>query len=238
MAAYVPAVHDDLHQAVPHKTKRHHPWLIALGILVLAIVGLAILGAAQSPSNTTCTGLSCTVPPPRVHDIMAPETYTSSDYGFSLQYSTANVTPSQEDSSSISWDAQLNDGSEVSWTFQGTDPNGRDARQIVEDVQSNNFGDATYAYTLPSAELGYTPGYGNVYDLEVAPNGGAAIHERLIIEAAIRNDVAVFFAGMGPYQKTDPNTDDHPNPAETPLVGLGDVDLSLESVRWPGEPPL
>jgi hypothetical protein len=108
----------------------------------------------------------------------------------------------------------------------------------VEDAQSNNFGDATYAYTIPGAQIGYTPGYGNVYDLSVAPNGGASVHERLIIIAAVKGNVAVVFVGMGPFQKTDPQTDDHPNPAETPLVSLGDVEENLESVTWPGDSPL
>jgi hypothetical protein len=238
MSLYTPANHDVLVQTTPHKMRRRHPWLMALGILILAVAGLAIIGGLQQPSQTTCTGIACTVPPPRTNPLSAPSTYTSSAYGFSLQYSTSNITPSDMNDRSISWDAQLSDGSEVTWTFAGTNPNGRDARQIVEDVQSSNFGDATYAYTIPSAELGYTPGYGNAYDLSVAPNGGAAIHERLLIVAAIRNNVAVVFAGMGPYRQSDPQNDDHPNPAETPLVSLGDVGLSFESVRWPGEPPL
>lgn len=238
MSAYVPAMHDQLQQAVPHKTRRHHPWLIALGILFLAIAGLAVLGSAQTPTTTKCTGVSCTIPAPRTQPLSSPDVYTSKDYGYSLEYSTSNVSPSDENSSSISWDAQLNDGSEVAWTFTGSSPNGRDARQIVEDAQSNNFGDATYAYTIPGAQIGYTPGYGNVYDLSVAPNGGASVHERLIIIAAVKGNVAVVFVGMGPFQKTDPQTDDHPNPAETPLVSLGDVEENLESVTWPGDSPL
>jgi len=238
MSAYVSAMHDEMLQAMPHKTRRHHPWLMALAILILAVIGLAILGAAQTPINTKCTGLSCTVPGPRAHALAPPTRYTSSAYGFSLDYSTSNVTPSDMNDHSISWDAQLNDGSEVTWTFSGTNPNGRDAHQIVDDTQSSNFVDATPAYTIPGADVGYTPGYGNVYDLSVAPNGGASVHDRLIIIAAIKGNVAVVFVGLGPFRKTDPQTDDHPNPAETPLINLGDVDLSLKSVIWPGDPAL
>lgn len=251
MSLYAPAMHDQMQQAFPHKTRRHHPWLIALGILILAIAGLAILGAAQTPSNSTCTSVKCTAPPPRpvctasscavpparTQAIAPLPHYTSSAYGFSLYYSTANIDPSSTDDHSISWDATYH-GSDVNWTFIGTNPNGRDARQIVEDAQSNNFGDASYAYTLPSPTLGDTPGYGNVYDLSVAPNGGEAVHERLFIIAAVKHNVAVVFIAMGPYQQTTPQSDDHPNPADSPIVDLGDVAITVQSVTWPGDPPL
>lgn len=225
------------------KTRRHHPWLAALGSVLLGIIALIVLGAEQQPTPVTCTGPACTAPPPSAPHVANVHHYTSSAYGYSVEYSTENIEPSQQDSSTIAWDGQLNNGDEITWSFTGVHPGTRSAQQLVNDAQSNNFPDASFAYTIPGADLGYTPGYGNVYDLSAASGSGAAVHERLIIIAAIKNNaqgvpVGVVFVGLGPYQQTTPNTDGHPNPAQTPLVDLGDVEETLTSVTWPGEPAL
>jgi hypothetical protein len=237
-AGYPPAGHQDIRQALPHKTRRRHPWLIALALLVLAVAALMIIGAVQPPGTTTCGPPQCPVPPPRSAPMAAPDHYVSSTYGFGLDYSTAIISPSQTTDKSISWDATLTDGSEVSWSFTGFEPAGRDAHQVVADFVQSSFPDATFAYAIPGADVGYTPGYGAVYDVSVAPGGGASVHERLIVLAAIKNNVGVGVVAQGPYQHSDPQTDGHPNPADTPLVHLPDFQLALKSVTWKGDPPL
>ena len=46
-------------------------------------------------------------------------------------------------------------------------------------------------YPLPDALVGYTPGYGAVYDAQVNSSGGRQVDYRLVVMAAIRNGVAV-----------------------------------------------
>jgi hypothetical protein len=238
MATFAPASHAEIAAAQPHKTKHRHPWLIALGLILLLMIVLVVVGNAQAPKAVHCTSPQCSITPIHATPLSPPTRYVSSQYGFSLDYSTANVTPSKTTANSIAWDATLSDNSEVLWTFVGTDPQGRSPQQIVNDVQQNNYADASYAYTIPGADLGYTPGYGNVYDVTVAPGGGAAVHDRLIVIAAVKNNVAVVFLGLGPYQATNPKIDGHPNPSDTPLVNLGDFEENLKSVTWKGDPPL
>lgn len=238
MATFMPAAHDQLQATMPSKMHRRHPWLIALGIVILAMVGLTILGAAQTPTTVSCTSRACTQPPPNHQMLAAPNRYTSTDFGFSVDYSTSNITPSTQNANTIAWDAMLRDNSEVSWSFQGINPQGRDDQQIVNEIQQNNFPDATFAYRIPGADLGYTPGYGAIYDLTTTPGGGAAVHERLIIIAAIKRGVAVAFVGMGPYRRSNPQTAGHPDPADTPLVDLADFEQNITSVVWKGDPPL
>lgn len=238
MTDFAPALQGDIHEAMPHKTRKAHPWLIAIGSLIVGVVVLAIIGAAQQNPVVRCGPPQCAVPPPSASVLPAPAHFTSSKYGFSLDYD-ASLSPSSTDASSISWDANLHsDGSEVTWTFAGTTPSGRGPQQIVNDIQQNRFADATLAYNIPGADIGYTPGYGNVYDLSVAPGGGTAMHERLIIMSSVKRNVAVAFIGMGEYRRTNPKDDQHPNPADTPLVNLGILVQSLKSVTWKGDPPL
>lgn len=213
-------------------------WLLSGGGLFLLMLIFQIYSRLSQPSAISCVPPQCVVPPPQQQPLSPPQRYTSSKYGFSLEYSTAHITPSQVTGSSISWDAQLSDGSEVSWTALGGKANGKSPSQIVDDVQSSNFPDAQEAYTIPGASVGYTSGSGKVYDVDIAPANGQAEHARLIVMASIKKGLAVVIAGYGPYEQSSPDSSGHPNPAETPLVHLGDFEESTMSVTWPGEPPL
>ena len=131
----------------------------------------------------------------------------------------------------------MSDGSDVSWSFTGTKANGLGPQQIVSQSQSAHFPDAQQAYTVPDASLGYNLGYGNVYDVTISPADGQSVHDRLLVFASIRHGVAVVLIGLGPYQKSKPSNDSQPNPAETPLVELGDFEENINSVTWKGEQP-
>jgi hypothetical protein len=235
MATYPLASHAQILEAHPHKRHRLRHWLLAIFGVILGMFILLIVAALLAPSPVQCSPPACAVPPPRVGPIPRPHRFLSSQFGYSLHYSTANITPSSTTASSIAWDATLGDGSTVAWSFGGTLAANRDAQQIVQDVQSNHFADANLAYTIPDAALGYTPGYGNIYDLTESPGNGQVLHERLVIMAAVKHGVAVVFTGVGPYRQTSAKNDGHPNPADTPLVGLDDVEQSVMSVIWKGD---
>lgn len=234
---YQLATGSQMRDAHPHPVGRLLRWLLSIVVLIIAMGGFGVISALQSPGTVTCAPPACPIPPPRVHTLTAAQRYTSSTYGYSVEYSTARITPASTNASSIAWDAQLEDGSEIAWSFHGINAQGHGAQQIVGDVQSSNFADANRAFAIPGAEIGYTSGYGNVYDLQVSPGTGQSVHDRLIIMAAVKRGVAVIFVGVGPYKQTN-QKDGHPNPADTPLVALGDVEQSLESVAWKGDPPL
>jgi hypothetical protein len=213
-------------------------WLLSGGGLFILITIFQIYSRLQQPVPVSCSPPACVVPPPKQTPLSPPHTYTSSKYGFSLQYSTQNITPTQTTSNSISWDAQLNDGSEVSWTVLGGSAAGKSASQIVDDVQSKNFPDAQPVYSIPDAAVGYTLGAGRVYDVTLSPANGQAVRDRLVVMAAIKKGIAVVIAGYGPYVKSSPSSSGHPDPAETPLVHLGDFEETSMSVIWPGDRPL
>lgn len=212
-------------------------WIVGSVVLLFLTGLLSLLSQLSQTPPASCVGPQCRVPPPQHGQLSAPAVYTSSRYGFSVEYSTAGVAPSQTAASSISWDGMLSDGSEVSWTIVGGPSKGRSPQQIVNSLQTGNFPDAQFVYAIPGAAIGYTSGYGAVYDLSASPANGQAVHDRVVIMVGIRRSLAVAVAGVGPYQRSTPS-DGHPNPADTPLVDLGDFEESTNSVTWPGESPL
>lgn len=214
-------------------------WIVGSIVLLVLTSLLSLLSQLSQPTPSSCVGPQCRVPPPQHGSLSAPAVYTSSKYGFSVEYSSSGAGggPSQTNASSISWDGTLSDGSEVSWTILGGPAKGQSAQQIASGLQSANFPDAQSVYTIPGAAVGYTPGYGAVYDLTASPSNGQVVHDRVVIMVGIRGNLAIAVAGVGPYRQSTPS-DGHPNPADTPLVNLGDFEESTNSVTWPGEPSL
>jgi hypothetical protein len=205
-----------------------------LGLILLSILFNIISNLEQS-GPVSCVPPQCTLPPPRHGPLHATSRYTSSQYGFSVDYSTGNIQPSQTTASSIAWDGQLSDSSEVTWSISGTPANGRSAQQIVQSTQSASYSDAQLAYTIPDASLGYNPGYGAVYDVTVSPASGESEHDRLVVMAATRGKLALVLVGLGPYESAGPGSDPQPNPADTPLVELGDFEENINSITFPGQ---
>jgi hypothetical protein len=223
--------------AAPHR-RGFSSWFVGGLFLLLLMFLSSLFSQLQQPSPVSCSPPQCRIPPPHHGPLTAPSVYTSSRYGFSLSYLTGHISPSKITASSIAWDGSLSDGSEVSWSFTGMAANGQSAQQIVTSTQSSNFPDAQPSYTLPDASIGYTMGYGNVYDVTMSPGDGQSVHDRLLVIAAIQHGVAVVMVGLGPYRQSTPQDDPHPDPAATPLVELGDFDENITSVTWRGEPPL
>lgn len=232
MSIYAPTMHD----SVPHRGGFLR-WIVSSVALLVLVLVLSSISKLSQTSPVNCTPPQCHVPPPQQGGLQVLDRYTSTRYGFSLDYSPA-IPPTQQGASSIAWDGTLSDGSEVAWSLTGGPASGKSPQQIVNDVQTSSFPDAQQAYTIPGASLGYMPGFGNVYDLSVAPANGQAVDERLVVMAASRGGLVVVVVGEGPYEQSSPNVDSHPNPANTPLVRLGEFEESVNSVTWPGEPPL
>ena len=196
-----------------------------------AMIAFGLIAYAFTPHPVTCTG-GCA--PPLAAPLTAPHTYTSTKFGYSLQWydrTDATLSTTVNNDSSIGW--QLDQNPVYAWTVTGDAAGGRDAQQIVTDLQSSHYPNASLVFTLPQAEIGYTAGYGNVYDLTVVPPTGSSIHARLFIMVAVKNDVAVEMVGTGVYKKQNYG---HPNPSLSPAPFL--FDATVNSVTWKGDPPL
>jgi hypothetical protein len=83
--------------------------------------------------------------------------------------------------------------------------------------------------------VGYQLGFGEV--LDVYPQGGAVVtRTRIVIMAAVKNDLALIGAAIGPYRKFEPG--DGPGvPSGANLQLAQDLGKYVNSFLWKGDPP-
>ena len=109
---------------------------------------------------------------------------------------------------------------------------GRDATQVVQQVLADAFPDSVVAYELPNATLGYHNGYGVVADF---PQPGAD-PLRVIVIAAVKNDLALVAAAEGPFRQFTPEFGPGPpSPANVQIAQ--DMGKYVDSFSWRGDPP-
>lgn len=113
--------------------------------------------------------------------------------------------------------------------------NGRDARQVVDQLLATQYTTADIAYPLPNATVGYQPGYG-VVATYVPPGLSRRADQRIIAIAAVKNGVALVATAEGPFRRFSP--DFGPGPPSGANVEIAiDMGKYVESFRWRGDPP-
>jgi hypothetical protein len=226
-------------QAVPHKTQ-WWIWAVAGGLVVFFMIVLGILALVLAPPGPVhCTGPSCQrvkLAPP----LGAPHRYTSPDLGYSVDYYDhpelqGHLKVSAQDATSIAWEIDTRLGN-FPWVLVGEKVSGRSAQQVVEGIQQAKFADAQYLYTVPGVTFATTPGYANVYRIGLQASGGQTLEGRLVISAAVKNNLALEVVMIGPYIQSTPTNSNHPNPSNTFITQLADE--TLKNVYWPGDPEL
>jgi hypothetical protein len=83
---------------------------------------------------------------------------------------------------------------------------GSSARDIVESILRKRFPDAQVSYEIPNAMVGYEPGYGVLAD--DWPNNPSAsfTRQRILVMAAVKNDLALVAFATGPYRVFSPES--------------------------------
>lgn len=109
------------------------------------------------------------------------------------------------------------------------------ARQVVERLMAQQFPGATVAYELPNAMLGYQIGYGVVADLQT-PGLGTGGNLRLIVMAAVKNDLALIAVAEGPFRRFSPDFGPGPPSAANLEIAM-DLGTYVESFSWKGDAP-
>jgi hypothetical protein len=113
---------------------------------------------------------------------------------------------------------------------------GRDSQQIAQELLQDGFPDAATAYELPNATVGFHRGYGEVADFQ--PLGASSKSERLriIVIVAVKNDLALVAAAVGPLRMFTPSFGPGP-PSPANLQIAQDMGKYVNSFRWRGDPP-
>ncbi|MCW1956954.1 MAG: hypothetical protein KIH64_000100 [Mycobacterium sp.] len=112
---------------------------------------------------------------------------------------------------------------------------GRVARRVVTDLLASQFPYATVAYELPNSMVGYQLGYGVVANFQ-KPGLSARLDLRVVVMAAVKNDLALIAVAEGPFRRF--SADFGPGPPSSANLELAmRMAKYAESFSWKGDPP-
>lgn len=169
--------------------------------------------------------------PPTALPVSTNPVFTAPGGEFSVSYPAPGVTYDvtiQDDGVTAKW--LLGDGGTL--RLFGQPAEGRDATAVVQQVLADAFPDSVLSYELPNATVGYQNGYGVVADFP-QPAGESL---RVIVIAAVKNDLALVAAAEGPFRQfTQEYGPGPPSPANVQIAQ--DMGKYVTSFSWRGDPP-
>lgn len=207
-------------------------WVIGLlaAMLVLTLIDQRVVDV---PTRYVCPP-DCGRPPTGLPVTTNPR-FTSSDGAFSVSYpapGAAYTVTTESDGVTAEWTA--GDGGTL--RLFGEPAVGRTADQVVSDFMADAFPNAITAYELPNATVGYQPGYGVVADFQPLSSGNPEDATRVVVIAAIKDDLALVAAAEGPFREFTPSFGPGPpSPANVQIAQ--DMGKYVNSFSWRGDPP-
>ena len=112
---------------------------------------------------------------------------------------------------------------------------GRTPKEIATDLVKKTFPDAHTAYEIPNAMVGYQPGYGEAADCWPQGANSSYSRMRVLVMVAVKNDLALIAAAVGPYHEFGPNFGPGP-PSGANLELAQDMGKYVNSFSWRGDP--
>jgi hypothetical protein len=110
----------------------------------------------------------------------------------------------------------------------------RTPQEIARDLINEKYPDATIAYEIPNASVGYQPGYGVAADDYPQSSNGRYARLRILVMVAVKHDYALIAAAVGPYHRFSPDYGSgHPSGANLELAM--DIGKYVNSFRWAGD---
>lgn len=211
-------------------------WIAVALVIVAAGVLVAVLSLLGKRGTADCPGSSC-VTPELAPPAPAIVPYRSPAFGYALDAATScprHLAETRPSEAGVAWTVRFPELAVTDWPFSihAEAAAARTAQQVVEAQVAQRYGAPAFVYSIPMADVGYKPGYGAVYDMQVGAGSGTAVRARAIVIAAVQNDLAIVLDSLGPWTGARAG---HPNPAQT-LMGVC-VSAVLTSVEWPGEEP-
>lgn len=203
-------------------------WIVGLltAMLVLTVIDIRVVDTPVYVCPPDCGG------PPTGLPVATNPRYVSPDGSFEVSYPApgAAYTVTTDDSGVT---AQWTAGEGGTLRLFGVPAGGRDARQVVDQVIADTFPDAVVDYELPNATVGYTAGYGVVADFLAEKRADPV---RVIVIAAVKNDLALVAVADGPFKQFGPgNGPGMPSPANLQIAQ--DMGKYVDSFSWRGDQP-
>lgn len=127
-------------------------------------------------------------------------------------------------------------GDQGTLELSGEPAGDRTPRQIAKDLLMRSFPDASTAYEIPNAMLGYQPGYGEVADDYPVDFDDNYAHLRVLVIVAVKNGLALIAAAVGPYHEFTPSFGTG-SPSGANLQLALDMGKYVNSFTWRGDQP-
>lgn len=206
-------------------------WTTGNALAAVALVGLSLMVTVK-PQQFRCPP-DCGRPPVGIPVTALPR-YSPPDGAFSVAY----PAPGTAYHVSVGPDgvtAKLTVGDGGLLRLFAEPARGRDPRRIAIDLLQQKFPDARIAYEIPNAMVGYQPGYGLAADRWPQSSTGSYLRVRILALVAVKNDLALVAAALGPYHEFGPSFG--PGlPSGASLQIAQDMGKYVNSFRWNGDP--
>ena len=207
-------------------------WGIAIMMVVVALGGAALV-LTPKIAHFMCPP-DCGRPPTGT-PVMGLPRFTAPDGNFSVAY------PAPGSAYAITIEdrgvtARFTGGDGGVMQLFAEPANGRPAREVVRAVLSKAYPDARVDYEIPNAMVGYQPGYGVVADTWPQSTSATFSRVRILVTAAVRNDLALIAFSAGPFRAFGPDFGPGP-PSGANLQLAQDMGKYVNSFQWRGDPP-
>jgi hypothetical protein len=211
-------------------------------LLLVVLVGLSVIVGVLVTTSVLITEpmVRYTCPPdcgrpPTGEPVQASPRFTAPDGTFSVSYpSPGSAYKITMEDDGVSAEFTAGDGGTME--LFGTPAAGRSAEQVVDDLVREKQPDATVAYVLPNATVGFQLGYGVVLDVYPNSADGGGARTRIVVVGAVKNDLTLIAAAIGPYREFGPGFG--PGlPSGANLQLAQDLGRYVNSFLWKGDPP-
>lgn len=205
-------------------------WVTAMGAIVL--VGAIEFTLTPATSNYLCPP-DCGRPLSSLPFENNPR-FTAADGQFSVGYpgSSAYRVVTEATRVTATWTA--GDGGVMQ--FFSEPAAGRSPRDIAKATVKKSYPDATVAYEIPNAMVGYQPGYGEIGDYWPQNPSARNSRIRILVMVAVKDDLALIASAEGPFREFGPDSGPgHPSGANLQIAE--DMGRYVNSFTWPGDPP-
>jgi hypothetical protein len=215
-------------------TRRRLALVVGAGVSAMAVIAVGISALLTSPPGRYVCPPDCGAPPIGTPVATNPQ-FTSADGDFTVSYpGQGTAYRSTFNPSGVVLDFTAGDTGTLE--LHGEAADGRDPKHVAEDLLRRSYPDATIAYEIPNASVGYEPGYGVAADDYPQDATGTYTRLRILLMVAVKNDYALIASAVGPYHEFSPSFGNgHPSGANLQLAL--DMAKYVNSFAWRGDPP-
>ena len=207
-------------------------WLAGMTALYGVFIGVPAL-TVRPPPRYECPPACGS--PPTGKPVSANPRFTAPDGSFSVAYPAPGTAYTLKiDDQGVTATLVVGDGGKMRLTSEPAA--GRTAQDIADAFVTRTFPTAAKAFEIPNAMVGFQPGYGEVADILPLGFGTGSDRLRSVVVVAIKNDLALIAATVGPYHEFGPDFGPG-RPSPTNLQIAEDMGRYVNSFRWRGDPP-